>query len=217
VLIIGAGMAGGEAAGVAVGMGAQVTILARSESARAALSARFGGAVSVRGCDAATLAESAAQSDVIIGAVLDRGKLSPKLVTRGMLRAMRPRSVLIDIGIDQGGIAETSRQTTISAPTFVAEGIIHYGVPNIPALVPRTATMALTQATLPYVQAMADGGIGPALAADCGLRAGLQTCGGRITHEGLAADAGEACVEPVWDFLVRGDELQYNPAAASKR
>jgi alanine dehydrogenase len=106
-----------------------------------------------------------------------------------MLRSMREGSVLIDVGIDQGGIAETSRMTSLSDPTYIEEGVVHYCVPNMPALVARTATLALTRATLPYVRALADAGIDAALAADPGLRAGMQIRDGAVTHGGLAADA----------------------------
>ena len=109
-----------------------------------------------------------------------------------MLAAMRPGSVFIDVGIDQGGIGETSRMTTLSNPTYIEEGVIHYCVPNMPALVARTATLALTQATLPYVLSLADRGIDGALAADDGLRAGLQVRGGEVTHPALAADRARA-------------------------
>jgi alanine dehydrogenase len=121
--------------------------------------------------------------------VLEPGTLSPKLVTRAMLRAMRPGSALVDVGIDQGGIAETSRMTRISEPTYVECGVVHYAVPNMPSLVARTATLALTNATLPYVRAMAARGIDAALAADAGLAAGLMVRGGDIVHAGLARDA----------------------------
>jgi alanine dehydrogenase len=107
-----------------------------------------------------------------------------------MLRAMRAGSVFMDVGIDQGGIGETSRITSISAPSFVDEGVLHYGVPNMPALVARTATLALSQVTLPYVRLLADRGVAGALRADADLRAGLQVWDGAIVHPALAADAG---------------------------
>jgi alanine dehydrogenase len=107
-----------------------------------------------------------------------------------MLRAMRAGSVFIDVGIDQGGMAETSRMTSISAPTFVAEGVLHYGVANMPALVPRTATLALAQAALPCVHRLAEQGVAAALRIDAGLRAGLQVWDGAIVHTALAADVG---------------------------
>jgi alanine dehydrogenase len=140
--------------------------------------------------DPQTLAAAIAEADVVIGAVLEPGRLSPKLVSRAMLRAMRSGSVFIDVGIDHGGIGETSRMTSISAPTFVAEGVLHYGVANMPALVARTATLALAQAAFPHVQLLADRGVAAALRTDAGLRAGLQVWDGAIVHPGLAADVG---------------------------
>jgi alanine dehydrogenase len=139
--------------------------------------------------DRQRLADAIADADLVVGGVLEPGTLSPKLVTRTMLRAMRPGSALVDVGIDQGGIAETSRMTKISDPTYVECGVVHYAVPNMPSLVARTATLALTQATLPYVRAMAGRGIEAALAADAGLAAGLMVRGGDIVHAGLARDA----------------------------
>jgi alanine dehydrogenase len=127
---------------------------------------------------------------VLIGAVLEPGRLSPKLVSRAMLRAMRAGSVFIDVGIDHGGIGETSRMTSISAPTFVAEGVLHYGVANMPALVARTATLALAQAALPCVHRLAEQDVAAALRIDAGLRAGMQVWDGAIVHPGLAVDVG---------------------------
>jgi len=189
IVIIGAGNVGGQAACVAAGLGCQVRVFARSERRLAALRERCAGAVEVALCEPSALATSIAAADVVIGAVLDPGKLSPKLVSRTLLRSMEQGSVLIDVGIDQGGIAETSRMTSLSDPTYVEEGVIHYCVPNMPALVARTATLALTRATLPYVRALADAGIDRALTSNAGLRAGLQIRDGAVTHGGLAADA----------------------------
>jgi alanine dehydrogenase len=120
--------------------------------------------------------------------VLDPGKLSPRLITRAHLRSMRAGSALVDIGIDQGGIAETSRMTTLSSPTYVDQRIVHYAVPNMPSLVARTATEALTAATLPYVQRLARSGISRALADDRGLAKGMLVADGAITHSDLAVD-----------------------------
>src|SRR5450631_1216256 len=190
VVIVGAGNVGGEAARVAAGLGCRVQVFGRSARRLAALREHCTGDVEVACNDPANLAPAIATADVVIGAVLEPGKLSPKLVSREMLRSMRAGSVLIDIGIDQGGIAETSRMTTLSDPTYTEERVVHYCVANMPALVARTATLALTRATLPYVRAFADRGIDAALAADVGLRAGLQIRGGAVTHAGLAADSG---------------------------
>jgi alanine dehydrogenase len=129
--------------------------------------------------------------------VLEPGRLSPKLVTRDMLRAMRGGAALVDVGIDQGGIAETSRITTLSAPSYLEERVVHYAVPNMPSLVARTATLALTNATLPYVRALAGRGIA-ALEADPGLAAGVMTWDGEVVHEGLAGDRGYTAHPFAW-------------------
>ena len=189
VVVVGAGSSGSDAAIVSSRLGCDVTVLARSEHRFGALRARCGERVRTALCSEDELAAAVAAADVVIGAVRDPGRLSPKLISRGMLRTMRKGSVLVDIGVDQGGIAETSRMTTLSAPTFVEEGVAHYCVANMPAVVARTATLALTQASLKFVQALADRGLEEALAADSALRAGLQVFDGGVTHAGLAADA----------------------------
>jgi alanine dehydrogenase len=131
-------------------------------------------------------AAAIAAADLIVGAVNDPGKLSPRLVTREHLRSMRAGSALVDIGIDQGGIAETSRMTTLSNPTYVDERIVHYCVPNMPALVARTAAEALTAATFGYVQRLARRGVACALDDDADLAAGVLVADGAIVHRSLA-------------------------------
>jgi alanine dehydrogenase len=133
------------------------------------------------------VAEQVSESDLVIGALLVPGKLAPKLISRAMLKRMRRGSVLVDIAIDQGGIAETSRPTSHSQPIYVEEGVVHYCVPNMPSASARTATLALTQATHGYVLALADRGLA-ALDADPGFAAGLQVFAGHVTHRGLAED-----------------------------
>jgi alanine dehydrogenase len=192
VVVIGAGNVGATAADVAARLGCAVTVLTRGERRLQALRERGHRGVVAGRCEAAALSAAVAEADVVIGAVLEPGALSPKLVSRAMLRMMRPGSVFIDVGIDQGGIAETSRMTSLSDPTYVEEGVVHYCVPNMPALVARTATLALTRATLPFVLALAGQGVTHALATNPGLRAGLQVRDGRVTHPGLAADSGHA-------------------------
>jgi alanine dehydrogenase len=171
-----------------------VTVFARTHARLAALRARCEAHAGERLWTAVSeteaLAIAIAEADVLIGAVLEPGRLSPKLVSRAMLRAMRDGSVFIDVGIDQGGIGETSRMTSMSAPTFVDEGVVHYGVANMPALVARTATLALAQATLPFVRVLAGRGVSAALRTDAGLRAGLQVWDGAVVHAALAADHG---------------------------
>ena len=189
VVVVGAGNVGGEAARIAARLGARVRVFSRGAARRDALM-REGLPIEVYGLDSRDgFADAVAGADLVIGGVLEPGTLSPKLLTRAMLHAMRPGSALVDVGIDQGGIAETSRMTKISDPTYVACGVVHYAVPNMPSLVARTATLALTEVTLPCVRAMAGRGIDAALAADAGLAAGLMVRGGDIVHPGLARDA----------------------------
>ena len=143
-------------------------------------------------------ARRVADSDLVIGAVLEPGRLSPTLITRAHLRAMRPGSAFVDVGIDQGGIAETSRMTTLSAPTYVEERIVHYAVPNLPALVARTATAALANALLPFVQRIAGRGVVDALEDDTALAAGMMVWDGVVADARLAADAGLSSVAAPW-------------------
>jgi alanine dehydrogenase len=196
VVVIGAGAAGQAAARVAAGMGADVMIFDVSAAALAHVEEVFDGRVKTAYSQALTLAEQIVDADLVVGATLSPGKLAPKLITRSLLRRMRPGSVFVDISIDQGGIAETSRPTSHSAPIYVEEGVIHYCVPNMPSAVARTATLALTQATIPYVVKLADLGYQQALAQDPGLRDGLQICAGHVTHAGLAQDVKRPFVAP---------------------
>jgi alanine dehydrogenase len=196
VVIIGAGASGQNAARIAAGMGADVTIFDVNTAALAQVEEVFGGRVQTCYSQALTLAEHVAGADLVVGATLVPGKLAPKLVSRALLRRMRPGSAFVDISIDQGGIAETSRPTSHSEPIYVEEGVIHYCVPNMPSAVARTATLALTQATIPYVVKLADLGYKAALLQDAGLRTGLQICAGQVTHAGLAQDVKRRYVPP---------------------
>lgn len=193
ILVIGAGTAGREAALVAARFGCHVALVSRGEERlREAqrLLAQIGTSADARTIDAIGpdgFAAAIADADLVIGAVLDPGKLSPKLITRRHLRSMRRGSAFVDIGIDQGGIAESSRMTTLSAPTYVDEGIVHYAVPNMPSLVARTATEALTAATLPYVRRLAQRGILRAIDEDPGFARGMLVRDGVIVDPSLAA------------------------------
>jgi alanine dehydrogenase len=189
VLIIGAGAVGMSAARTAVGLGARVTLVDRQADKLARAEAQFGARVETRFSSPDTIAESLQHADIVIGAAQIPGRHAPRLISLASLKRMPPGSVLVDVAIDQGGIAETSRPTTHSHPFFVAEGIVHYCVTNMPGAVARTSTKALTHATLPYVQALAAKGLS-ALEADAGLKAGLHVHAGRITHAGLAQDLG---------------------------
>ena len=193
VVIVGAGSVGANALQIAVGMGAQVTLFDRGVKKIEALDRLYRGRIATCVADPLALERAIAEADLVIGAVLIPGKLSPKLIPRALLRRMRACSAIVDVGIDQGGIAETSRPTSHSRPLFVEEGIVHYCVPNMPSAVARTATLALTQATLPYALKLATLGLREALRADAGLLQGLQTHAGKITHAGLAEDTERAC------------------------
>jgi len=202
VLVIGAGNAGSEAARVAARLHCSVTVLSRGQARLAALQDALAAEklrVAVGRVEDANIVDRAvAAADLVIGAVLEPGTLSPKLASRDAVRAMRRGSAIVDIGIDQGGICETSRMTTLSHPTYVEEGVVHYAVPNMPALVARTATLALAAAALPYIRALADLGIADALNADPGLAAGVMVWDGSVAHAGLAADTGLRAVLNVW-------------------
>ena len=194
VVIIGGGTVGMNAAKIAIGMGADVTVLDRSAERLRQLETVFGARLKTGISNPHSIAALVRDADLVIGAVLLPGKLSPKLIHRADLEQMRPGSVIVDVGIDQGGIADTSRPTSHSNPVYVESGIVHYCVPNMPSAVARTATLALTQATLPYAVELATQGLRAALAADAGLRDGLQVHAGRVTHRDLAADVGRPYV-----------------------
>ena len=189
VLVIGAGGVGMSAARAAVGLGARITLIDRQADKLARAEAQFGARVETRFSSPDAIADSLENADIVIGAAQIPGRHAPRLISRALLGRMPPGAVLVDVAIDQGGIAETSRPTTHSEPFFVAEGIVHYCVTNMPGAVARTSTKALTHATLPYVQALAEQGLA-ALAADAGLQAGLHVHAGKITHAGLAQDLG---------------------------
>jgi alanine dehydrogenase len=190
VVILGGGVAGKHAAEMAVGMRADVTIVDRSLDRLRELSATFGATLLTAYSTTETIERLVQEADLVVGAVLVAGAAAPKLVTRAMLGTMKRGAVLVDISIDQGGCFETSRPTTHADPTFVVDGVIHYCVANMPGAVPRTSTFALTNATLPYVRALADLGWQAALKRDAGLAAGLNVHAGAITHAIVARDLG---------------------------
>jgi len=204
VVVIGAGSVGSEAARVAAQFGCRVRVFSRGQARLTALCRslkELGHDVEtfpLSGADDAQFRAAVSDADLVIGAVLEPGRLSPKLLQRSHVASMRRGSAFVDVGIDQGGIAETSRMTQLSAPTYVDEGVVHYAVPNMPALVARTATLALTQATLPYIRALAGRGIAQALAADQGLRAGAMVWQGGVVHAGLAADVNVPLASVAW-------------------
>jgi alanine dehydrogenase len=187
VAVIGAGAAGANAVQIAAGMGADVTVLDVDLERLAHLDEFYHGRVKTCFSEALSIAEQVSQADLVIGALLRPGKLAPRLISRKLLQRMRPGSALVDIAIDQGGIAETSRPTSHSQPLFIDSGVVHYCVPNMPAACARTATLALSQATFPYVLMLADHGLS-VLSQNAGLANGLQVHAGEITHRGLAED-----------------------------
>lgn len=186
VVVIGGGIAGEHAAANALGLGAQVTVLDVSLPRLRHLERRYDGALQTRASTRFAVAEAVADADLVIGSVLIPGAAAPKLVTLDMVAAMKPGSVLVDIAIDQGGCFEGSHATTHNDPTFPVHGSLYYCVANMPGAVPETSTHALTNATLPYVQKIADLGWDAAAAADPALAKGLNVRGGTIVNEGVA-------------------------------
>jgi len=197
VVIIGGGTVGVHAARIALGMGAEVTLLDRSAARLARLEEVFGARLKTAISSEQTIAPLAHDADLVIGAVLLPGKLAPRLIRRNDLKQMRAGSVIVDVAIDQGGICESSRPTSHSEPIYAEQGVIHYCVPNMPSAAARTATLALTQATLPYALELAGKGLRRAIAENAGLRAGLQLHAGQVTHAGLAQDTGRDFVDPL--------------------
>jgi len=190
VVILGGGVSGTHAAEMAVGLRARVTVVDRSVDRLRELSGQFGSTIQTAYSTTETIEKLVKDADLVVGAVLVAGAAAPKLVTRAMVKTMKPGAVLVDIAIDQGGCFETSRPTTHADPTFVVDGVIHYCVANMPGAVPRTSTLALTNATLPYARALADLGWREAFKRDSGLAAGLNVHAGEITHEVVARALG---------------------------
>jgi alanine dehydrogenase len=194
VVILGGGVAGTNAARVAMGMEAYVTVIDRSLQRLYELDMQFGSQLHTLYSTLENIEREVPVADLVIGAVLVPGAAAPRLVSRAMVRAMKPGSVLVDIAIDQGGCFETSRPTTHAAPTYVEEGVIHYCVTNMPGAVARTSTFALNNATLPFVLALADKGWRRALSEDPHLRAGLNIHASHVTHAAVADALGTAYV-----------------------
>jgi alanine dehydrogenase len=190
VIIIGGGVAGTHATEMAVGLRADVTVVDRSVDRLRELSSIFGSTIRTAYSTTETIERLVKDADLVVGAVLVTGAAAPRLLSRATIATMKPGAVLVDISIDQGGCFETSRPTTHAEPTFVVDGVIHYCVANMPGAVPRTSTLALTNATLPYVRALADLGWQAAFKRDPGLAAGLNVHAGEITHEAVAKALG---------------------------
>ena len=190
VVILGGGVAGTNAARVAMGMEAYVTVIDRSLQRLYELDMQFGSQLHTLFSTVETIEQEVLSADLVIGAVLVPGAAAPKLVSRAMVGQMKPGAVLVDIAIDQGGCFETSRPTTHAEPTYVEEGVIHYCVTNMPGAVARTSSFALNNATLPFALALANKGWRKALAEDPHLRAGLNIAAGRVTHPAVAEALG---------------------------
>ena len=198
VVILGAGVSGYNAAQIAVGMRARVQVFDKNPARLEELDREFNGRLETVYSTSAAIAEAIKEADVVVGAVLVAGAAAPKLITRDMLKTMRPGSVLVDISIDQGGCFETSKPTTHSEPTFVVDGIVHYCVANMPGAVSRTSAFALNNATLPFTLALANKGYKKALQDDPHLANGLNVYEGAITHEAVAKDLGKPYKRPAW-------------------
>jgi alanine dehydrogenase len=190
VVIIGGGIVGYNSAIIALGLGAQVTILERSLDRMRHLEQVLSGRVTLLMSSALQIETSVAEADLVIGAVLIPGARAPKLVTREQIRGMKEGAVVVDVAIDQGGCFETSRPTTHTDPVYVVDGVIHYCVTNMPGGVPVTSTHALTNATLPYVEAIAELGLRGAVAADPALAKGVNVLGGKVTYDAVAEAHG---------------------------
>lgn len=188
VVVIGGGVVGMNACKIALGLGAKVTVLDRSEERLKQLREQFSGQVNCVISNEETLAENAIDADLLIGAVLVPGGAAAKLIPASLVKKMKPGSVIADVAIDQGGCCENSRPTTHKDPTFVVDGVIHYCVANIPGAVPKTASEALNNATLPYIRELANKGTQKALTENKHLRNGLNVCKGRLTRPEVAKD-----------------------------
>lgn len=197
VVVIGGGVVGLNAARMAAGLGADVTILDKSLPRLKEIDMVFGGRIKTLVSNTANIDESIREADMVVGAVLIPGAAAPKLVTRAMLGNMKPGAVLVDVAIDQGGCFETSRATTHQDPIYVVDGIVHYCVANMPGGVARTSTQALNNATLPFTLELADKGWRQALLDNAHLRNGLNVCHGKITYKAVADDLGYSYVDPV--------------------
>lgn len=196
VIVIGGGVVGTEAARMAMGTGAQVIVFDKDVNRLRELDALFGPLMRTLYSTPTAIEEELKDADLVIGAVLIPGKVAPKLVTAEMVKKMTPGSVIVDVAIDQGGCVETAKPTTHAHPTYVVDGVVHYCVTNMPGACARTATLALTQATMDYALAIANKGYVKALLDNPGLREGLNVCLGHVTNEHVAHDLNYPYVAP---------------------
>ncbi|MSQ35837.1 MAG: alanine dehydrogenase [Dehalococcoidia bacterium] len=206
VVIVGSGNVGRNAVRAAVGAGARVTVASIDENQLRALEELYAGRVETLLSSPQALTQAIAGADLLIGAVLVEGRRAPVVVSRAMVRSMGPGAVIVDVAVDQGGCVETTRPTNHDQPIYVEEGVVHYAVPNMPGAVPRTASRALTNLTLPYILRVANRGFAATVRADAALRRGVNTYLGELTHEAVAESLGRP-----WTPLE-----QLLPAAGSK-
>lgn len=190
VVVLGAGVVGASAVRMAVGLGAQVTVINLDIERLRVLDDQYHGRIVTRAASPAAIEEAVCSADLVIGAVLVPGAKAPKLVSRVLVSQMRPGSVIVDVAVDQGGCIETTRPTTHSDPVYLLEGVIHYCVANMPGIVPRTSTYALTNATMPYLLRLASEGVERAIRSDPGLAKGVNLKEGKVTHSGVAESHG---------------------------
>jgi alanine dehydrogenase len=195
VVILGAGVVGANACKVSVGLGVRVSIFDVQAERLRYLHDITQGHIATFISNRMTIEEEISDADLVVGAVLIPGAQAPRLVTRQMLRGMRPGSAIVDVSVDQGGCFETARPTTHEHPTYIEEGVVHYCVANIPGAYPRTSTIALTNATFPYILQIADHGYEKALAGNETLRRGLNLIDGKIVCDGVAQSFGMACID----------------------
>ncbi|HEX6826722.1 MAG TPA: alanine dehydrogenase [Nitrospiraceae bacterium] len=186
VVVLGAGVVGSEATRIAVGMGAQVTVINLDLERLRTLDELYRGRIVTRASTQAAINETVMAADLVIGAVLVPGARAPKLVSRELVARMKPGAVVVDVAVDQGGCFETTKPTTHSDPVYVVDGVLHYCVSNMPGIVPRTSTAALTNATLPYLLRLASQGVAESVRADAGLAKGVNLSSGKITCREVA-------------------------------
>lgn len=207
VTIIGGGVVGTNAAKIAVGLGAELTIIDLSLERLRQLEDIFGSEIHTLMSNPLNIAEAVAEADLVIGAVLIPGSKAPRLVTEEMVKSMKTGSVIVDVAVDQGGIVETAdKVTTHEDPTYVKHGVVHYAVANMPGAVPRSSTMALTNATLPYVLEVANKGLAQAVAENSSLRNGINTANGLVIYEAVAKALGYRYL-PYEEAVGTGTEL----------
>jgi alanine dehydrogenase len=190
VVVLGTGVVGSAAVRIAVGMGAAVTAINLDLEPLRRLDDLYRGRVATMAAHQEWIDAAVIDADLVIGAVMVRGGKAPKVVSRGVVSRMRPGSVIVDVAVDQGGCIETTRPTTHSDPVYVVDGVVHYAVANMPGIVPRTSTFALTNATLPFIVRLASAGVQQAIAGDRGLARGVNIAAGRITYQAVAEAHG---------------------------